>query len=188
MKAQPPQVRRKGHVTGTNVTRYQTEPRTGCEKPDPHTHTHHRCTTNVTPSSTHGARTDDTLANELWHVMNFAETQSGAPNSEVLLDKELHGFRVVLVRTPVMESHQVTLTPRELEIARMIGKRLPNKMIANVLDISTWTVRTHLRRMFTKLSSFTCGHDREALRPTIVFFRAGSLPREARLTTKGIGM
>jgi DNA-binding CsgD family transcriptional regulator len=44
------------------------------------------------------------------------------------------------------------LSPREQEIARMVARGYPNKTIARVLDISTWTVGTHLRRMFAKLS------------------------------------
>ncbi len=33
----------------------------------------------------------------------------------------------------------------------MVMKGYPNKTIAAVLDISVWTVGTHLRRIFTKL-------------------------------------
>ena len=106
---------------------------------------------NLCPS-TQDPHTADVLANELRNVVNLAERKSGTSDSEVLLDKQLHGFRLVLTRTARVESHQVTLSPRELEIARMIGKGLPNKMIADVLEISTWTVGTHLRRMFAKLS------------------------------------
>ncbi|MGA8809325.1 MAG: helix-turn-helix transcriptional regulator [Thermoanaerobaculia bacterium] len=43
------------------------------------------------------------------------------------------------------------LSPRELEIARMVAVGHPNKTIAAVLDISAWTVGTHLRRIFSKL-------------------------------------
>jgi DNA-binding CsgD family transcriptional regulator len=32
-----------------------------------------------------------------------------------------------------------------------VAKGLPNKAIADVLDISLWTVATHLRRIFAKL-------------------------------------
>jgi RNA polymerase sigma factor (sigma-70 family) len=43
------------------------------------------------------------------------------------------------------------LTPREREIARMVGDGFTNKEIASVLEISSWTVSTHLRRIFGKL-------------------------------------
>jgi DNA-binding CsgD family transcriptional regulator len=33
----------------------------------------------------------------------------------------------------------------------MIARGLPNKTIAAVLEISTWTVGTYLRRIFAKL-------------------------------------
>jgi DNA-binding CsgD family transcriptional regulator len=45
----------------------------------------------------------------------------------------------------------IELSPREKDIARMIATGLPNKTIAAVLEISEWTVSTHLRRIFAKL-------------------------------------
>jgi DNA-binding CsgD family transcriptional regulator len=47
-------------------------------------------------------------------------------------------------------ARDVTLSPREREIALLIARGLPNKAIGAVLGISTWTVATHLRRMFAK--------------------------------------
>ncbi|MEZ4618345.1 MAG: helix-turn-helix transcriptional regulator [Caldilineaceae bacterium] len=46
---------------------------------------------------------------------------------------------------------EVHLSPREQEIVRLVAKGYPNKTIAGVLDISPWTVSTHLRRIFAKL-------------------------------------
>ena len=43
------------------------------------------------------------------------------------------------------------LTPREQEIVRMVADGFTNKEIASVLEISSWTVSTHLRRIFGKL-------------------------------------
>jgi len=43
------------------------------------------------------------------------------------------------------------LSPRECEIIRLVASDLTNKEIAAVLEISCWTVSTHLRRIFTKL-------------------------------------
>ena len=57
----------------------------------------------------------------------------------------------VLARTHSVPAEPVRLSPRELEVARMIAKGYPNKIIASVLDISVWTVSTHLRRIFAKL-------------------------------------
>jgi DNA-binding CsgD family transcriptional regulator len=42
-------------------------------------------------------------------------------------------------------------SPREQEISRMVAKGCPNKTIAGVLNISCWTVCTHIRRIFAKL-------------------------------------
>jgi DNA-binding CsgD family transcriptional regulator len=44
-----------------------------------------------------------------------------------------------------------TLSPRESQIARLIADGATNRLIASVLDISLWTVSTHIRRIFAKL-------------------------------------
>lgn len=69
---------------------------------------------------------------------------------QVLLDVEIGDVRLVAVRrgTP---SPMSMLSPREREIARMVALGYPNKTIASVLDISSWTVASHLRRVFMKL-------------------------------------
>ena len=69
---------------------------------------------------------------------------------DVLVDCEIDGVRCVLVRASET-ADRVLLSPREQEVARMIAKGLPNKIIASVLDISVWTVSTHLRRIYAKL-------------------------------------
>jgi DNA-binding CsgD family transcriptional regulator len=73
--------------------------------------------------------------------------------ADVLLDTEVDGVRCMLIRLqPRTAAHaQVVLSPREQEIARMVAAGYPNKTIAAVLDISSWTVGTHLRRVFAKL-------------------------------------
>jgi DNA-binding NarL/FixJ family response regulator len=43
------------------------------------------------------------------------------------------------------------LTPRELDIVRLVGKGLGNKEIANELGVSVTTVRTHLSKVYDKL-------------------------------------
>ncbi|NJR74225.1 MAG: helix-turn-helix transcriptional regulator [Scytonema sp. CRU_2_7] len=44
-----------------------------------------------------------------------------------------------------------SLSPREKAIAKLVAQGLPNKLIGINLDISPWTVATHLRRIFVKL-------------------------------------
>jgi DNA-binding CsgD family transcriptional regulator len=44
-----------------------------------------------------------------------------------------------------------SLSPRESQIARLIADGATNRLIASVLDISLWTVSTHIRRIFAKL-------------------------------------
>ena len=49
-------------------------------------------------------------------------------------------------------SLDMSLSPREQEIARLVAIGYPNKTIAGILDISPWTVATHVRRIFNKLN------------------------------------
>jgi DNA-binding CsgD family transcriptional regulator len=75
------------------------------------------------------------------------------PQRAVLFACEVDGVRCTLMKTEPSppESQHTTLSPRESEIVRMIAKGYPNKAIAGVLEISVWTVSTHLRRVFAKL-------------------------------------
>jgi len=72
-------------------------------------------------------------------------------NRKVIFDAEFDGMRCLVVREPKTRETRVSCTPREREIARMIAKGYPNKAIAAVLEISSWTVGTHLRHIFAKL-------------------------------------
>ncbi len=83
----------------------------------------------------------------------------GPSEQGIVLDVVLGGSRCVVTRSHVSQRsapapHCATtsaLTPREREIARMVGDGFTNKEIASVLEISSWTVSTHLRRIFGKL-------------------------------------
>lgn len=44
-----------------------------------------------------------------------------------------------------------TLTPRELEIARMVGQGMPSKMVADKLAITEGTAKLHLHHVYEKL-------------------------------------
>jgi two-component system, NarL family, nitrate/nitrite response regulator NarL len=70
----------------------------------------------------------------------------------VMMDQDIGGRRYLLVRLPSSARNAPSLSPRELEIVRLIAEGHPNKVIAAVLDISAWTVSTHVRRVFGKLS------------------------------------
>jgi DNA-binding CsgD family transcriptional regulator len=71
---------------------------------------------------------------------------------ELVYDLELDGTRWLVARARPKSIRVVAIiSPREREIARMISKGYPNKTIAAVLEISTWTVSTYLRRIFAKL-------------------------------------
>jgi DNA-binding CsgD family transcriptional regulator len=70
--------------------------------------------------------------------------------SQIVVDLCVDGVRFQLVRIGP-KPQTVSISPREREIARLVAKGYPNKMIAGILEVSTWTVGTHLRRIFSKL-------------------------------------
>jgi DNA-binding CsgD family transcriptional regulator len=72
------------------------------------------------------------------------------PDGQVLLDVEVGEVRL-LALWQARPSALSLLSPREQEIARMVASGHPNKAIASVLEISSWTVASHLRRIFIKL-------------------------------------
>jgi two-component system nitrate/nitrite response regulator NarL len=76
---------------------------------------------------------------------------SQTSRDEIIVDVEVDGVRYLLVRSHKPIAQSVSFSPREREVARMVAKGYPNKAIADVLEISPWTVCTHLRRIFAKL-------------------------------------
>ena len=73
-----------------------------------------------------------------------------SPFDDPVLDIQVGDVRYQLIRSeePKAVPH---LSAREQEIARMVAAGRPNKTIAKALEISEWTVSTHLRRIFAKL-------------------------------------
>ena len=68
------------------------------------------------------------------------------------LEGDIHAHRssrAVLVIDPGA-GNGYCLSPRELQIARLVASGATNRAIADALEISLWTVSTHLRRVFAK--------------------------------------
>jgi DNA-binding CsgD family transcriptional regulator len=70
---------------------------------------------------------------------------------EIIFDLEIDGFRYLFIRQPKSGQLPIQLSPREREIVRLVALGHSNKIIADILNISCWTVCTHLRRVFAKL-------------------------------------
>ena len=62
---------------------------------------------------------------------------------------DIDGVEYSLVCHPTAGAYG--LSPREQEISRLVAQGLPNKCVGAVLQISSWTVATYLRRIFAKL-------------------------------------
>jgi DNA-binding CsgD family transcriptional regulator len=68
----------------------------------------------------------------------------------VLLDAVVGDVRCLCIqREP---TRLISLSPRQRQIAGMVAAGSTNHAIASCLSISVWTVSTHLRRIFAKLS------------------------------------
>jgi len=88
------------------------------------------------------------------------EMPASAFDGAVVLGLEVDGVPYWLVQrpapaVPAIGRACISLSPREREIVRLVAKGLPNKAIADLLDISLWTVATHLSRIFAKLGVST---------------------------------
>lgn len=93
--------------------------------------------------------------------------EGGAPMSPAVARKVLDAFpRLGAVPGTSDEYH---LTERECDILRLLADGLQKKEIADKLEISTHTVSTHLRRVYTKLHVTTnTGAVAKALRKGII--------------------
>jgi DNA-binding CsgD family transcriptional regulator len=92
------------------------------------------------------------LASKLQGLLDERRHQGtdGSCGDNVLIDVEFGDVRLLVLRRG-RPSPMSLLSPREREIARMVAQGYANKTIASVLDISSWTVASHLRRIFVKL-------------------------------------
>jgi two-component system, NarL family, nitrate/nitrite response regulator NarL len=80
-----------------------------------------------------------------------AEYLVGGSSKQIVFDIDVDGDRYILTRTAQAEDTGFSLSPREREIVRMVARGHQSKVIAAVLNISSWTVCTHMRRIFAKL-------------------------------------
>ena len=96
---------------------------------------------------TRGSRSVETTSELAERLMRRAAAE-GETDADVLVDVKRDGVRCLVVR---VDEDAVRLSRRELEIARLVAEGHVNKEIAAMLEISTWTVNTYLRRIFAKL-------------------------------------
>jgi len=96
---------------------------------------------------------DEVVQNLLRALVRRVAEIGGPPTSDrPVLDREELGVRCLLLPRDIRPGGVAgLLSPREREIARMVALGRTNRAIADSLDISNYTVSTHLRRVFAKL-------------------------------------
>jgi DNA-binding CsgD family transcriptional regulator len=106
--------------------------------------------------------TSGAIENAARHLLELVlDLSSEVQGDGVCLDLMVDGARCVVTVAPDVPpsadcvDSSTPLSPREQEIARMVADGLTNKEIATLLEISAWTVSTHVRRIFSKLDVST---------------------------------
>ncbi len=69
------------------------------------------------------------------------------PGDQIQLGRAILRFE----RATLTENRPLGLSPRELEVARLVARGLTNAEVAHALGISRTTVATHLQRVFGRL-------------------------------------
>ena len=105
-------------------------------------------------SAGHSQTHSEELVRQLIRQMDERPLRQPHEKDQVVLDLTVEGFRCLLVRPKLQPParRQAALSPREQEIVRLAAMGHPNKIIAYKLNISIWTVSTHLRHIFAKLN------------------------------------
>ena len=80
-----------------------------------------------------------------------AETPLPEGDEQTVMTGVIDGVRYTLTRRAQDSHERVELSAREGEIARLVAHGYANKTVAAVLGISSWTVDTYLRRIYSKL-------------------------------------
>ena len=99
----------------------------------------------------------DSIETAVRHLVDLVGRQGSEYSTTatgVLLDVQVGDVRCRLEAavSPGTAPGKGILSPRESEIARMVAQGYPNKSIAVVLEISSFTVSSYLRRIFAKLN------------------------------------
>jgi DNA-binding CsgD family transcriptional regulator len=96
-------------------------------------------------------RAERTWLELLGDLQHDDSSEAPPAGDELVFETIRDGVRYRLSREPTRDAERIELSAREQEVARMVAKGYTNKTIAAVLEISTWTVDTYLRRIFSKL-------------------------------------
>ncbi|MBE2222229.1 MAG: helix-turn-helix transcriptional regulator [Anaerolineae bacterium] len=93
------------------------------------------------------------LSNFEGNLVSQESLELDTGNEILLCVIQMAGVRYKLSYQPCPEASPIklVLSPREKEVVRLVIKGFTTQGIAKVLDISPWTVTTHIRRVFSKL-------------------------------------
>jgi DNA-binding CsgD family transcriptional regulator len=91
----------------------------------------------------------ETVLDKVTNLIRLGEYRTNLEEG-VLFDAVVGDVRCLFIE--LEPARMVSLSPREQQIARMVAWGRTNQAIASSLEISVWTVSTHLRRIFAKLA------------------------------------
>lgn len=109
------------------------------------------------------------------------EPSSNCSSERIIFDFSHQGERYVLLKIACIDHKLKQLSARESEIVQLVARGFQNKSIAGRLGISSWTVCTHLRRIFAKLGVTS----RAAMVAEFVEFSGGEKPYDGVEHTSG---
>lgn len=98
----------------------------------------------------------DSIESAVRNLVQLIRGQRPPPPNGILLDLQVDNVRCRVETVGSTSAAAVVpvgspLSRRETEVARMVAQGYPNKTIAAVLEISSFTVSSYLRRIFAKL-------------------------------------
>jgi len=91
------------------------------------------------------------------NYQDFIEMLTGLENGEAAITRKTAGRLMTSLANGENQSELLTapvqLTPREIELLKLVGKGFSNKAISQALSISDNTVKYHLRNILQKLNA-----------------------------------
>lgn len=98
-----------------------------------------------------GSPINPMIARQILTRFRLGPTLAGAPNAIALPAQAQAPVGVRMPLLPLVSADQAVLSSRELEVLQLITKGFTADEIAGLIQVSTYTVQTYVRRIYSKL-------------------------------------